>query len=574
VGAGRAEDVPVDLDQALKRLSNTTASRSTRMAGLTWRTSAGSWTRCRLPKEQPTPGGRDDTDDNDVPSDSRWRLCPADRPDHFGLEKGPCPSKHGRGPQGLEGSRRLSLIEARPDGRARTRSGDGGTGSLSKVAVSCRECGSPVGKDAKFCAECGARLLPTGETAEDVRKTVTALFCDLVGSTSLGERTDPEKLRAVLERYFTAMRAALEQHGGTVEKFIGDAVVAFFGVPTTREDDALRAVRAAFDMLKALGELNPELRERWDIELAVRIGVNTGEVLVTGSAGQTVGDAVNVAARLEQAAGAGEVFVGETTWRLVRQWADGESVTPLELKGKEQALPAWRVRSVTGVTDAPHAEGILQARLVGRDRELALLRQSFERAEADRSCQLFTLFGSAGVGKSRLTSEFLATQTPEVRVLASRCLSYGDGTSLWPLLEMLRASAGLTGGEDAEGRARLAETYGDNPDAKQVTELLAPLAGLGGTPAAIEEVQWAIRRFVEALARSGPVIWVVEDLHWAEPALLAIVDDVVDWTRDAAVLVLCQARPEFLDDHAAWGGGKLNVTNVLLASKIRPTSGG
>ena len=427
----------------------------------------------------------------------------------------------------------------------------------------CGQCGSPVGETSKFCPECGTKL--PGESADDVRKTVTALFCDLVGSTSLGERTDPESLRALLERYFTVMRSALERHGGTVEKFIGDAVVAFFGVPVTREDDALRAVRAAFDMQRDLVELNPELSERWGTELAVRIGVNTGEVLVSGSADHTVGDAVNVAARLEQAAGPGEVLVGETTWRLVREWAEAEPVAPLELKGKGKAVPAWRLQSVAGVTEAPQADSTLRARLVGRERELAMLGQCFERAEADRSCQLFTLFGAAGVGKTRLIDEFLATLTPSVRVIRSRCLSYGDGTSLWPLLEMLRASAGFRGTEDDdEGRSRLAEVFGDDADAGQVTELLAPLAGLGGTPAAIEEVQWAVRRYLEALVRSSPVVWVVEDLHWTEPAFLAIVEDVVDWTRDAALVVLCLARPEFLDDHPTWGGGKLNVTNVLL----------
>lgn len=434
------------------------------------------------------------------------------------------------------------------------------------MALTCGECGAVVGENAKFCAECGARLPSTTEPT-DVRKTVTALFCDVVGSTSLGERTDPENMRAVLGRYFAAMRQAIERHGGTVEKFIGDAVVAFFGVPTTREDDALRAVRAAFDMLDALGGLNPELSERWGIALEVRIGVNTGEVLVTGSGEHTVGDAVNVAARLEQAAGPGEVLVGETTWRLIRQWAEADPLASLEVKGKEKPVAAWKVRSVAGVTELPQAKASLRARLVGRDRELALLRQSLERATVDRSCQLFTLFGVAGAGKSRLTAEFLASVTPEVRILPSRCLSYGEGTSLWPLLEMLRAAVGLSGGEDgAEGRTRLLETYGDNADARQVVELLAPLAGLGGTPAAIEEVQWAVRRFIEALARSGPVIWVVEDIHWAEPAMLTIVEDLVDWTRESPVLVLCLARPEFLDDRPSWGGGKLNVTNVLLKS--------
>jgi class 3 adenylate cyclase len=437
------------------------------------------------------------------------------------------------------------------------------------MAVVCAGCGSAIGEKAKFCAECGAKV--PSESTDDVRKTVTALFCDLVGSTSLGERTDPENLRALLERYFAVMRAALERHGGTVEKFIGDAVVAFFGVPVIREDDALRAVRAAFDMQRDLAALNPELSQRWGVELALRIGVNTGEVLVSGAAEHTVGDAVNVAARLEQAAGAGQVLVGEATWRLVREWVEAEPMPPLELKGKQETVPAWRVLSVAGVTEAPHIDTTMRARLVGRDRELAMLGQCFERAEADRTCQLFTVFGAAGVGKTRLTEEFLTAHAPSVRVIRSRCLSYGDGTSLWPLLEMLRASAGFSGTEDDDqGRGRLADVFGGDADAAQVTELLAPLAGLGGTSAAIEEIQWAVRRYLEVLAGSEPVIWVVDDIQWAESAFLSVVEDLVDWTRDAALVVLCLARPEFLDDHSSWGGGKLNVTNVLL----KPLSAG
>src|SRR3984957_3602227 len=244
---------------------------------------------------------------------------------------------------------------------------------------------------------------------------------------------------------------------------------------------------------------------------------------------------------------------------------------PLELKGKQETVPAWRVLSVAGVTEAPHIDTTMRALLVGRERELAMLGQCFERAEADRTCQLFTVFGAAGVGKTRLTEEFLTTHAPSVRVLRSRCLSYGDGTSLWPLLEMLRASAGFSGTEDDdEGRGRLADVFGGDADAPQVTELLAPLAGLGGASAAIEEIQWAVRRYLEVLAGSEPVIWVVDDIQWAEPAFLSVVEDLVDWTRDAALVVLCLARPEFLDDHPTWGGGKLNVTNVLL----KPLSAG
>lgn len=380
----------------------------------------------------------------------------------------------------------------------------------------------------------------------------------------------------ILERYFSVMKDALERHGGTVEKFIGDAVVALFGVPTAREDDALRAVRAAFDMHDALSRVNPELEALCGATLAVRIGVNTGEVYIDASSDHAVGDAVNVAARLEQSARAGDVLVGETTWQLVRDAAEGTPVPPLDLKGKDHPVAAWRLTHVAAVGDPGDVRSSsVRTPLIGRERELALLRQVFDRAVADRACQLFTLFGAAGVGKSRLAAELVASLGAGVRVIGGRCLPYGDGTSLWPLAEAIRSSLQQFGGPTAgvhPGAAPGTEVtelglraiLEGTPDASQVVDYLAPVLGAGGSAASAEELHWAVRRWVEALGAAAPVVWVVEDLHWAEPAFISLVEDVADWARDAPVLLLCLARPELIDQHPGWGGGTLNAVNALL----------
>src|SRR5947207_11881481 len=253
------------------------------------------------------------------------------------------------------------------------------------------------------------------------RKTVTVLFCDVVESTALGESTDPEVLRALLARYFERMEAIVEAHGGTVEKFIGDAVMAVFGIPTAHEDDALRACRAAIEMRNALPELG----------IAGRIGVNTGEVVTGTEERLATGDAVNVAARLQQAGAPGEGLVGEATLRLVRPGVEVGEERQLELKGKSAPVPAYPLRAVTGDLERRFA-----APMVGRRRELVRLRAAFDQVVHDRSCQLFTVLGSAGVGKSRLTAEFLAS-LDDLPVVRGRCLSYGEGITYWPVVEVV-----------------------------------------------------------------------------------------------------------------------------------------
>src|SRR5436309_8017011 len=279
--------------------------------------------------------------------------------------------------------------------------------------VLCGRCGQESPEGFAFCGSCGAAL-DGDEAGRELRKTVTAVFCDLAGSTALGESIDPEVLRGLLARYFDRMRTIIERHGGTVEKFIGDAVVAIFGVPVAHEDDALRALRAAEEMRDAMPEL----------ELRARIGVDTGEIL-TGKVGTLVtGDAVNVAARLEQAADAGEVLVGAATRALVGAAAEAEELAPLALKGKPEPVPAFRLLAVGEAPDRLHDRPF-----VGRTRELELLGGAWERASAERTCELVTVLGEAGVGKSRLVAE--ALERMDARVVRARCLAYGDECTYW-----------------------------------------------------------------------------------------------------------------------------------------------
>jgi class 3 adenylate cyclase/tetratricopeptide (TPR) repeat protein len=414
----------------------------------------------------------------------------------------------------------------------------------------------------RFCGFCAALLTADG-APEEVRKAVTVVFCDVTGSTAMGERLDPEAVRRVMSRYFDEMKTVLEHHGGTVEKFIGDAVMAVFGVPGVHEDDALRAVRAAADMRERLRDLNKELERDFGVTIASRIGVNTGEV-VSGTGEQTLvtGDAVNVAARLEQAAQPGEILIGEDTRRLVRDAIVAEPVEALELKGKAERMHAFRMLSVAG------AEGIARrfdAQMVGRQGELQVLRDVLQRAERDRACWLVTVLGPAGVGKSRLVREFLEREAARASMIRGRCLPYGDGITYWPVVEMLTASAQIADldGPD-EVRAKIGGLLGDVPDASTVVERLAQFLGLEGAAAAPEETHWAVRKLFEAMADRSTLMAVFDDIHSAEPALLDLIEHIADWSRDAPILVLCTARPELLDGRPGWGGGKLNSTSFLL----------
>jgi class 3 adenylate cyclase/tetratricopeptide (TPR) repeat protein len=356
---------------------------------------------------------------------------------------------------------------------------------------------------------------------------VTVVFCDVVGSTALGESVDPEALRGVLARYYERMRAIVEGHGGTVEKFIGDAVMAVFGVPVVHEDDALRACRAAVEMREAF----PQLR------ISCRIGVNTGEVVTATAESLVTGDAVNVAARLEQAAQPGEVLIAEDTLRLVRSAVEVGPERALELKGKAEPVAAYALVAVTGELERRFASP-----MVGRTRELRRLGDAFAQAVHDRSCQLFTVLGSAGVGKSRLAAEFLVSA--EAAVFRGRCLSYGEGITYWPVVEVIKQIGSLP--TDAAARP--------------LRSLLAEIA----EPASADEIAWAFRKLLEHEAGRQPVVCVLDDLHWAEETLLDLIEHVADLSRDAPILLLCMARPELLERRPSWAGGKWNATTVLL----------
>jgi class 3 adenylate cyclase len=365
---------------------------------------------------------------------------------------------------------------------------------------------------------------------------VSVLFCDVTGSTELGEQLDPEALRALLARYFEQMKAIVERHGGSVEKFIGDAVMAVFGVPVVHEDDALRAVRAAVEMRDAFPALGCQ----------GRIGVTTGEV-VTGTAERlATGDGVNLAARLEQAAAPGEVLIGDATFRLMRDAVEVEEVPPLGLKGKSEPVVAHRLLSVSG--DQAYARR-LDAPMVGRETELGRLRDTFGQAVRDRSCQLFTVLGAAGIGKSRLLLEFLAT-CEGAMILRGRCLPYGEGITYWPVVEVAKQLPA-----DAFDGAG--------------TEAVAALLRDEDVATSREEIAYTCRKLLERVASERPVVCVFDDIHWGEETFLDLVEHVADLSRDAPILLLCSARPELLDRRAGWAGGKVNATTVLL-EPLRP----
>jgi class 3 adenylate cyclase/tetratricopeptide (TPR) repeat protein len=424
-------------------------------------------------------------------------------------------------------------------------------------------CGHENRDGARFCEECAASLT-AAERSSEVRKTVTIMFCDVAGSTSMGEALDPESLRHVMERFFEAMRKAIEHHGGIVEKFIGDAVMAVFGVPQVHEDDALRAVRAAGEMREALAALNTGLDRDYGITLACRIGVNTGQV-VAGRGDQKIvtGDVVNVAARLEQAASPGEILLGEVTLALIRDAVIAEPIDPLDLKGKTDPVTAFRLLEVT-----PGAAGFarhLDAPIVGRERELALLRSAFERTVIDQACQLFTVLGVGGVGKSRLMAAFVDGLGGRATVLRGRCLPYGKGITFWPLAEGLVEAADLADVDTPEAaRGKLAALVGADERAERVAERVGQAIGIPGSETAPEETLWAIRVLLERMAAKRPLVFAIDDLQWAEPKFLELVEHVSDLARDAPILLACMARPELLDDHPGWAGGKLNATSILI----------
>jgi class 3 adenylate cyclase/tetratricopeptide (TPR) repeat protein len=402
--------------------------------------------------------------------------------------------------------------------------------------VICPSCGRENPDGFSFCGACGAAL--AAESSGDVRKTVTIVFCDLVGSTALGERTDPEVLRDVMARYHAELRAILERHGGTVEKFVGDAAMAVFGLPLVHEDDALRAVRAAIEMRDAVATLG----------LEVRIGVNTGEVVAGTGETLATGDAVNVAARLEQAAGSGEILIGAATERLVRDAVQCEAIAPLVLKGKSEPVPSLRVVGL--VDDVPAFTRPIHTPFVGRRDELAELESTLLTACETRTPQLTTIVGAPGIGKSRLARELLGRA--QARVVVGRCLPYGEGITYWPLQEI------------ASQVGDLRSAFGGEDDAELAAVRLEAALGVSDTPVSPEEIAWGVRRLLETMAQTRPLIAVFDDIHWAEPAFLDLIEYVASFAHDVAMLVLCTARPDLFELRPTWTAPKPNATLITL----------
>ena len=413
----------------------------------------------------------------------------------------------------------------------------------------CPNCGEENPPRFRLCGFCGTALV-VELPAQERRKTVTIFFSDLKGSTNLGEALDPESLREVMTRYFDEMRAILEHHGGRVEKYIGDAIMAVFGLPRVHEDDALRAVRAALATKEALAELNAELQERWGVQLQNRTGVNTGEVVAgdpTEGQRLVTGDAVNVAARLEQAAPALEILVGEPTYRLVRHAVDVEPVEPLPLKGKSEPVPAYRL---VAVRDAEGVARHHERQLVGRESELAHLRAALAVATTTSALRLVTIMAPAGAGKSRLIEELGRTVEDEALVVGGRCLPYGRGITFWPLVEIVRRAAAVRDDDSPEqARSKLAELVG--ADGEDVTERVAAAIGISPAQFPIEELFWSVRKLFERLAARRPLVVVFEDVHWAETTLLDLLEQLTE-SVDGPVLLVCASRPELLEQRPGW----------------------
>ena len=389
-------------------------------------------------------------------------------------------------------------------------------------------------------------------SSSEVLKIISALFCDLVGSTTLGEQHDPEVLRPILDGYFTEMSSAVERHGGRVQKFIGDAVVAVFGLPSAHEDDALRAVRAGIEMQERLETLN----EASSIPLAARIGITTGEVLVPGDGKPIIGDAMNTASRLQSGAEPGQVLIGEPTFRLVRDAVVAEAVEPVHAKGKAEPVPAFRVLGVQAVVVAR-----AESPLVGRDRHLAMLEQAMRDAVESRAPVLVTILAAPGVGKSRLAAEFRGSSEGLATVLVGQTPSYGDGVTFAPLVELLSEAAGRPGGEADEVAERLRERLVGQPDAAAVGNRLAQVLGVGDALAS--DASWAVRRLIEVLAAERPLVVVLEDIHWAEAPMLDLTDAVIERVH-GPVLFLCLARPELLEQRPTWAAGKPRALTTTL----------
>jgi class 3 adenylate cyclase/tetratricopeptide (TPR) repeat protein len=439
--------------------------------------------------------------------------------------------------------------------------------------ATCPNCGKDLPGEFPFCPFCTA---PLGQTApaslREERKVVSVLFCDLVGFTAASEQADPEDVRARLRPYHAELQQVIEGHGGTVEKFVGDAVMAVFGAPVAHEDDAERAVRAGLRILEAIEELNSNDEK---LQLQVRVGINTGEAVVALGAhpergeGFVTGDVVNTASRLQGIAPVNGVAVSEATFRHTQRVFSFVRLESVQVKGKAEPVAVWQPLAAR----ARFGPDVIRANatpLVGRQFERPQLIATFERAATQRACQLVTVVGEPGVGKTRLCAELFAyiEQRPGlVRWRQGRCLPYGEGIAFWALGEIVKAECGILESDSPEAAsAKLDQAIPqDEPDRAWLKARLAPLVGAGGEPAAQEESFTAWRRFLEGLAAQNPTVLVVDDLHWADQPMLAFLEHLADWSEGVPLLLLCTARPELHEKHATWAAGVRNAQTINLA---------
>jgi adenylate cyclase len=474
----------------------------------------------------------------------------------------------------------------------------------SELARTCPACEAAVPSSARFCTSCGTPLeapaaapapstepSPAGPVHEEERRVVTVLFADISGYTSVAEQLDHETVKALLDRCLGRFAAEVESFEGRVDKYIGDNVMAVFGAPVAHEDDPERAVRAAFGMQAAMSELNRELLVEFELELGLRVGVNTGEVLAgaVGEAYTVLGDAVNVAARLQAAAPVGGILVGERTHRATERSIAYRALEPLELKGKAEKVAAWKAIEIREAAPT-RAPGLSSVPLVGRDEELARLLALFDRVRREGAPQLITLIGQAGVGKSRLLNELearLEADPAAPRVCRGRCLAFGQGAVFWPLIEMLRAECGIaegSGSEEVELRLgeRLGALLASSEDGAQAKRRLTPLARLlgGGEAAAGEQLReqdqqsareaflGAVRAVFEGLAEERPVVLAWEDIHWADEGTLDLIEYLSRWLR-APVLQVCLARDELLERRPGWSASR-RTAGVTFLEPLAP----
>ncbi|HEY7942837.1 MAG TPA: adenylate/guanylate cyclase domain-containing protein, partial [Candidatus Limnocylindrales bacterium] len=455
----------------------------------------------------------------------------------------------------------------------------------ASLATGCPSCGTAFEPGEKFCGTCGTALTPeSGEVGAPMsapaatapgateRRLVSVLFADLVGFTPFAEERDAEDVRATLDRYFAMATEVIGRYGGTVEKFIGDAVMAVWGTPTAHEDDAERSVRAALDLVDAVRGLGDGIQ--------ARAGILTGEAAVTVGAtnrGLVAGDLVNTASRLQSVAAPGTVLVGEATQRAAAKAIAFEAVGDQALKGKASPVPAWRALRVVAQVGGRNRADALEAPFVGRDDELRLLKDLFHATTREGRARLVSVIGPAGIGKTRLAWEFLKYIDGLVETVwwhEGRSPAYGEGVTFWALGEMVRRRAGLLETDDeATTRAKIAAAVAEHvpdPDERRwIESALLTLLGVeaGGSS---DQLFGAWRTFFERLAATAPVVLVFEDYHYADPGLLDFVDHLLEWSRTVPIYVLTLARPELLDKRPAWGAGKRNFVNVSLEPLPEP----